>query len=239
MQILQQRINDLLNNFDTQNEIRTFCTKDSHKLPFNYYECILSHLLADNHISKDEYKTILIEYENRNRYLFLFEKFGVALEQYVLEELRRNRQALQIPSRVLDANYNNRQYDLFLAPNIRIEVKTSRAVKFKSPKPLYEKALSYGSTDRFDMNFQQLKPSFCDVFIFTIIWRDRIEYLVLNSNELRNERDYTRKQHAGRDEDIEEGQLHIKQINIARFRQTYLSPLDRIEENIHNAFERE
>lgn len=238
MEKLKAEVDALLKKFDSTKQIQTFCKGKVHTLPFNYYECVLSHLLTEKAISIQEYKVILDEYDARNPYLFLFEKFGVALENWILNEiLIKKFPSLQKPTTHLDQNYKKRAYDLFLSRQIKIEVKTSRAVKHKSPKPLYEKALAYNSSDNFDMNFQQLKPDFCDVFVFVLIWRDEIEFFVLNSSEIKKEKDYSKKQHAGRGEG-DEGQLHIKRSNIEQFRKKYLSPLDKLEEAIKKAFEK-
>lgn len=34
------------------------------------------------------------------------------------------------------------------------------------------------------MNFQQVKPRCCDVFVWIAVWRDVIRYWVLSSNEV-------------------------------------------------------
>lgn len=239
MKELKNKIDELLGKTDSSKEIQAFCGDKIHALPFNYYECVLFHLLTEKVISIQEYKVILSDYDKRNPYLFLFEKFGVALENWILEEILINKfPSLKKPSLQLDANYKKRKYDLFLAPNIKIEVKTSRAVKHRSKSSFYEKALPLKSPDNFDMNFQQLKPDFCDVFLFTLIWRDEIEFLVLKSSEIKAEKDYSGKQHGGGEKQYEEGQLHIKRNNIEVFREKYSSSQDEIEVKIKEAHER-
>ena len=84
------------------------------------------------------------------------------------------------PTKKLDRDYSG-QYDFLLDGNIRIEVKASRAVDFESDEPLYVKALAAGSKRPFDMNFQQIKPGCCDVFVWVGVWRDVIRYWVLSS----------------------------------------------------------
>jgi len=121
--------------------------------------------------------------------------------------------ALQKPTRKLDPDYSG-QYDFSLEANgqkIKIEVKASRAVDSDSNEPLYVKALPSGSKKRFDMNFQQVKPRYCDVFVWVAVWRDRIRYWVLASKEVENNRYYSTGQHRG---NVGEGQLHINQNNI-------------------------
>ncbi|HEX3719125.1 MAG TPA: hypothetical protein VH595_14250 [Verrucomicrobiae bacterium] len=83
------------------------------------------------------------------------------------------------PTKKLDRNYSG-NYDLLLPPMtggpVRIEVKASRAVDGASPEPLYVKALAYASKHSFWMNFQQIKPAHCDVFVWVAVWRDVIKY---------------------------------------------------------------
>jgi hypothetical protein len=149
----------------------------------------------------------------------------------LIKELVTN---LEKPSKNLDENYSG-QYDFILSPNIKIEVKASRAVEFRSDEPLYIKALSSDSDKRFDMNFQQIKPACCEVFVWLAVWRDEMKCWVLSSFEVENNPYYSAGQHRG---NVGEGQLHLNERNISEFEE-YLSPLDKIEENIRKAFERE
>ena len=64
------------------------------------------------------------------------------------------------------------------------------------------------------MNFQQIKPICCDVFIWIGVWRDRIRYWVLSSNEVESNRYYSGGQHRGNEG---EGQLHLKDTNVLEF----------------------
>ena len=64
------------------------------------------------------------------------------------------------------------------------------------------------------MNFQQLKPSCCDVFVWIAVWRDTIKYYLLSSNEVKNSPYYSAKQHRG---NTGEGQLWLKETNIHYF----------------------
>ncbi len=205
--------------------------------PFNEFEFIISNLLATGKLSLDEYIEIRQNYINRNPYLHLFGKAPTALEKWGIDEmLVKTFPSLLKPNKELDANYEKRKYDLFLKPNIKIELKTSRAVNAESDLPLQEKALSSDSEKTFDMNFQQLKPDFCDVFVLTIVWRNKIEFLLINSKEIK-EKHYSKGQHAGRG-DSDEGQLHIKQNNIEYFRKKFSSSLDKVEEKIKAAYKR-
>ncbi len=163
--------------------------------PFNEYEFIISTLLGADILSLDEYYELRDAYLDRNLYLYLFEisaprNFG---EQWAQGHLKTLIPDLQRPSKKLDLHYSG-QYDFWLETatgNIRIEVKASRAVDFDSDEPLYVKALSVNSSKRFDMNFQQVKPRYCDVFIWIGVWRDKIRYWVLSSDEMANNRYYS------------------------------------------------
>lgn len=182
--------------------------------PFNKFEYVISHLIAEKVITIEEYLNIRSSYLNRNKYLYVFEmtaprSFG---EQWAQRHLNEVVPELQRPTKDFDADYNG-QYD-FWYQGIRIEVKASRAVRKQSGKTLMEKALSRQDTASFDMNFQQLKPSCCDVFVWIGVWKDEIVYWVLSSEEVRNNEHYSKGQHRG---NKGEGQLWIKKSNIEDF----------------------
>ena len=183
--------------------------------PFNDYEFLIAHLLAADAIAIDDYYLLRDEYIARNLFLYLFEisaprGFGETWAQGHLKELVPD---LIKPTKKIDSNYGG-QYDFLLDDKIRIEVKASRAVAFQTDEPLYLKALSSESDKAFDMNFQQIKPGCCDVFIWIGVWRDRIRYWILASNEVAQNRGYSAGQHRG---NVGEGQLHLNRDNIAEF----------------------
>lgn len=182
--------------------------------PFNKFEYVISHLIATNTITLEEYLDIRNSYLERNKYLYVFEitaprTFGETWAQHHLNEVVPE---LKIPSRSYDTNYSG-QYD-FWYNGIRIEVKASRAVKRKSGDSLIIKALSSDSTSGFDMNFQQIKPACCDVFVWIAVWRDKIRYWVLSSSEVEKNPYYSAGQHRG---NIGEGQLWLTEKNINDF----------------------
>lgn len=153
--------------------------------PFNTFEYILTHLIAEKIISINEYLRIRNDYFQRNKYLPLFEitaprTFGETWAQHHLNEIVPE---LQRSNKELDQTYSG-EYD-FWYEGIKIEVKASRAVERKSGEPLIIKALSSNSTLGFDMNFQQIKPNCCDVFVFIGVWIDVIKYWVLSSDEVK------------------------------------------------------
>lgn len=204
--------------------------------PFNEYEYIISHLLAADKLTLDEYLELRDGYINRNLFLYLFEisaprGFGEVWAHAHLKELVPT---LLAPSRKLDPEYRG-QYDFFMQPKIRIEVKASRAVQFGTDEPLYVKALPSDSTKRFDMNFQQIKPACCDVFVWMAAWRDVIKYWVMSSKEVENNRIYSVGQHRG---NVGEGQLHLTEQNIRSFDQFSVKPTA-LEQAILDAYARQ
>jgi len=184
--------------------------------PFNRFEYIISHLIAEKIITINDYLEIRNNYLNRNKYLYIFEitaprTFGETWAQRHLNELVPE---LEHPSRQKDSNYEG-QYD-FWYNNIRLEVKASRAVDRRGGDTLIMKALASNSKKGFDMNFQQIKPGCCDVFVWIGVWRDVIRYWVLSSDEVKKNDFFSTGQHRG---NVGEGQLWVKETNIEHFRQ--------------------
>ena len=182
--------------------------------PFNKFEYIICHLIGTNTITLQQYLNIRNRYLERNKYLYVFEitaprTFGDTWAQQHLNEVVPE---LQRPSTSYDPGYSG-QYD-FWYNGIRIEVKASRAVRRKSGDSLIIKALSSDSKYGFDMNFQQIKPACCDVFVWIAVWRDVIRYWVLSSDDVKNNRYYSSGQHRG---NVGEGQLWLKDTNIDDF----------------------
>lgn len=184
--------------------------------PFNRFEYIISHLIAERIISLQDYLEIRNNYLNRNKYLYIFEitaprTFGETWAQRHLNELVPE---LERPSAQKDPEYTG-QYD-FWCDGIRIEVKASRAVDRRSGDTLIMKALSSDSKKGFDMNFQQIKPNCCDVFVWIGVWSDVIRYWVLSSDEVANNQYFSTGQHRG---NVGEGQLWVKDTNLSEFQQ--------------------
>ena len=182
--------------------------------PFNKFEYVISHLIATETINLQEYLDIRNSYLERNKYLYVFEitaprTFGETWAQRHLNEVVPE---LRKPSTALDPTYSG-EYD-FWYNGIKIEVKASRAVKRKSGDALIIKALSSDSKSGFDMNFQQIKPACCDVFVWIAVWRDKIRYWVLSSDEVSSNKYYSTGQHRG---NVGEGQLWLKESNIEDF----------------------
>ena len=190
--------------------------------PFTEHNIKLAGLLAADRISFDEYIQMEKEYARRNRFLYTFEYSGPRTfgETWAQEYLNQVVPELQKPSKDLDPNYSG-EYD-FWFDGIRIEVKASRAVKDCSGGKLVDKALySTDTTSCFNMNFQQIKPACCDVFVWMGVWRDTIRYWILSSSEVENNVYYSHGQHRG---NIGEGQLWIKHSNINEFSEYLVEP---------------
>ena len=214
MEHLQRQLQQLLEKHPDINLIRDSLDQLVSVYPFNEYEYIISHLLANDFLKIDEYYLLRDEYLARNMFLYLFEisaprTFGESWAQGNMKQLVPD---LQKPSRKIDPNYTG-QYDLWLS-GIRIEIKASRVVDAEIDAPLYMKALSSDSRQSFWMNFQQIKPRCCDVFVWIAVWRDAIKYWIQSSYEVENSPHYSKGQHRG---NIGEGQLHIRLDNIHDF----------------------
>lgn len=217
MEDLKQHLLRLFESLEAKdrNEIKQRLDDLVSVYPFNEYEFLISTLMGHGKLTTDDYYELRDDYIARNLYLYVFEisaprGFGEAWAQGHLKGLVPD---LEKPTKKKDQDYSG-QYDFYLDGQIRIEVKASRAVDSDSNKALYIKALASDSTKRFDMNFQQIKPACCDVFVWVSVWRDIIRYWVLSSDELANNKYYSPGQHRG---NIGEGQLHLKEDNIDEF----------------------
>ena len=182
----------------------------------------------------DAYHRLRKEYVTRNRYLEVFQISGTRTfgETWAHDHLEKLVPELQRPTTSIDPDYDQ-QYDLLLE-GVRIEVKASRAVDAGSREPLYAKALTSDSEKNFRMNFQQIKPALCDVFVWIGVWLDVIRYWVLSSKEVATNPYYSDSQHRG---NFGEGQLHIRKANISDF-DKYEVQSDQLAYGIKSAFRR-
>lgn len=213
-------------------EVLQMIEDDQSIFPFNEYEHLICNLIEKGGLSYDQYIDIRTEYINANPNLWIFEisaprGFG---EKFAQTYVQGKCSKLQNPSKKLDPNYSG-DYDLSL-DGIKIEVKASRAVDSDSEEPLYVKALSRNTTKNFLMNFQQLKPQCCDVFIWVAVFRDQIVLWVMNSKEVKAIPGYSGSQHRGNSGN--EGQMHIKQDNVGQLTQYELHG-DNLEQAIRDA----
>lgn len=238
MDKLREALETLLDRLEAADasNVRTRLSELVSVYPFSEYEYIISHLLAKDRLTLDEYYELRNDYIDRNLYLYLFQisaprGFG---EVWAHGHLKQLVPTLQRPSKKLDPAYSG-QYDFFLEPNIKIEVKASRAVAFQKDEPLYIKALESDSDKGFDMNFQQIKPACCHVFVWMAAWRDVIRYWVIPSYDVENHPSYSKGQHRG---NVGEGQLHLNKDNIRLF-DKYLVKSTDLENAIRASFDQE
>ena len=213
-------------------EIKSLMDKDSAMFPFNEYEFLICSLLNSKSLSYEKYIDIRTDYINKNPNLWIFEMtaprpFGEGFAHTFVETKCSK---IQRPSKKLDPSYSG-EYDLWL-DGISIEVKASRAVDDTLDGPLYMKALSRNTAKSFVMNFQQLKPQCCNVFIWIAVFRDSIVVWVMNSREVQNNPLFSKGQHRGNKG--KEGQLHITNDNIQLFSKFELKDND-LEKAIRDA----
>lgn len=213
-------------------EVLQMVEDDQSIFPFNEYEHLICNLIEKGGLSYEQYIDIRTEYISANPNLWIFEisaprGFG---EKFAQTYVQGKCSKLQNPNKKLDPNYSG-DYDLWL-DGIKIEVKASRAVDSDSEEPLYMKALSRNTTKNFLMNFQQLKPQCCDVFIWVAVFRDQIVLWVMNSSEVKAIPGYSGSQHRGNSGN--EGQMHIKQDNVGQLTQYELHS-DNLEQAIRDA----
>ncbi len=235
MERLQEELDSPLAQLPEEPEIRDRLNTLVSVYPFNEYEYIIATMLARDVLSLDDYHELRDSYIHRNPFLYVFEisaprSFGEAWAQGHLKELVPD---LTKPSRRVDPDYSG-QYDFCLA-GVRIEVKASRAVDANMDAPLYVKAFASDSRKEFWMNFQQVKPSCCDVFVWIAVWRDVIRYWVLSSREVETNQYYSHGQHRG---NVGEGQLHVRHDNIQDFA-SYAVKARELEEAIRAAANRQ
>lgn len=235
MEKLKEQLKALIERLEQSEDFRDELEHLRSVYPFNKYEYIISTLFAHRKINFEEYLKIRDEYINRNLYLYLFEMaprtFG---DTWGLSHVCSIEQDFKRPSKSVDKSYNG-EYDLYLDWNdktgethhIRIEVKASRANdRERKEEALIVKAIASNSKRPFRMNFQQQKPSCCDVFIWIAVYRDKIKYWVLNSDEVQLNK-YLTPQHRNANtalrkkdyekKDIYEGQIMITDENISDF----------------------
>jgi hypothetical protein len=228
MEILEQELESFIAKMNNADDFRRGLYEINSIYPFSRYEYVISALLSKGVLIFEEYLELRDNYINRNLFLHVFEitaprGFG---DTWAFSHLLSIEPELRRPNRSIDPSYQG-EYDLYLpyaAGNIKIEVKASRAVdRDRADEPLYIKALSSNSQKRFLMNFQQLKPSCCDVFLWLAVYRDCVKYWVLKNTVIQQHHDFT-PQHrnestSGRARDYEksdiyEGQIMITNANI-------------------------
>jgi hypothetical protein len=233
METLDKELDTLIEKLNNPMDFRNELENINSVYPFSKYEYIVSTLLSKNVLSFDDYLELRDTYINRNLFLYVFEisaprGFG---DTWAFGHLLSVEPELKRPNKDIDKTYKG-EYDLYLpytTDNIKIEVKASRAVdRTKADEPLYIKALSSNSKCKFLMNFQQLKPSCCDVFLWLAVYRDCVRYWVLKNDAVRNHSDFT-PQHRNENtserakdydkSEIYEGQIMITNDNISSIKE--------------------
>lgn len=235
MEKLSEQLDTLIERLENSETFREDLEHLRSVYPFNKYEYIISTLFSHDKIKFDEYLKIRDEYINRNLYLYLFEMaprtFG---DTWGLSHVCSIEPDFKRPSKNIDEAYKG-EYDLYLDWTdgkgkehiIRIEVKASRANDHeRKEEALIVKAIASDSKRPFLMNFQQQKPSCCDVFIWIAVYRNQIRYWVIYSNEVQSNKFLT-PQHRNaatavrkkgyKKEDIYEGQIMVTDENISYF----------------------
>jgi len=186
--------------------------------PFNEYEYILMFLLDKKVIGFEEYEKLRDDYVSSNRYLDLYglapRIFG---EIWGHEHMKDLDKRFIKPDRSIDPEYDG-QYDLWIE-NVRVEVKAARAINTEKRGSLVSKALQYGSSEPFWMNFQQIKLDICDGFVFVGVWADKIVYWAFSNDEIKNSK-YISHQHRGGIE----YQIGITHTNIGDFDEYRVDP---------------
>lgn len=193
--------------------------------PFSEYEYMLMFLRDKAVITFEEYEKLRNNYVKTNKYLELYglapRIFGqIWGEEHVTDLDSRFKKA----DRPLDPKYSG-QYDIWIE-GIKLEVKACRAIQTKRRGNLVSKALRYDSTEPFWMNFQQLKPDYCNGFVFIGVWVDQIVYWVMTSKEAKKNK-YFSHQHSGGIE----YQIGITNKNIADFK-IYEVPASKLADTI-------
>lgn len=193
--------------------------------PFNEYEYILVFLKDREIITFEEYEKLRENYVKANKYLKLY-----GLAPRIFGQIWGEKQIKNLDSRFkkadksLDPKYDG-HYDIWIG-GLRVEIKACRAIHAIKGRDIVSKALRYDSKKPFWMNFQQLKPDYCDIFIFIGVWVDRIVYWVMTSKEAKESK-YISHQHEGGIE----YQIGITNKNIAEFA-IYETPSFKIAETI-------
>jgi hypothetical protein len=222
---LQARLRkDFSGSEDELEEIRQAIADDKSVFPFNEYEHLIVKMLEIHKLTYRQYSDLRADYITQNPNLWIYEisaprGFG---EGFAQTYAHSRCPQLNKPSQELDPNYSG-EYDFWL-DGIRIEVKASRAVDSEIDAPLYVKALARNTKRPFLMNFQQLKPQCCDVFIWVAVFRDEIVIWVMSASEVANHNSYSKGQHRGNRGN--EGQLHVKQDNIETLKEYELGQGD-------------
>ncbi|MFA6937651.1 MAG: hypothetical protein WCQ67_05415 [Treponema sp.] len=228
MEVLESELDNLIEKLKDKVTFKNQLESLNSIYPFSKYEYIISKLLSEKILSYEEYIDLRDEYIERNLFLYVFELTGPRSfgDTWAFSHLKTIEPSLEQATRKREPSYQG-EYDMLLPYNgesIKIEVKASRAVdRDKNDMPLYQKALSSSSKANFLMNFQQIKPSCCDVFVWLAVYRDKIRYWVMKNTVVANNPDFCpqhrNEETASREKNYDkasifEGQIMIHNSNI-------------------------
>ena len=188
-----KELNALINGILRQNNdprAETYLSANSAlRFPFSRESDVLTYMLSVGYITYQDYVNIIDDYNNRNRYLDLYEMaprtFGETWgEQHIRNLFPEFVKATKDNLYAIYPEFDG-EFDLWLN-GIRIEVKACRANSTKSKGSLASRAYLHeeASANGFKYHYQQLKPSCCDVFIWIGVCRDELLYWVLTSDQL-------------------------------------------------------
>ncbi|NPV38479.1 hypothetical protein BREVNS_0305 [Brevinematales bacterium NS] len=218
-----QELRCYLNNLVAQleNQDNSLLKKELKKLssvfPFNEYEFILTFLVSRGTLNFDDYKELREKYVFANLYLDLYSLAPRIFGQVWGEQHVRAIDArFMKPNKSVDPNYKG-QYDLYIQKEskiVRIEVKAARATATKKRGDVVSRALRRNATEPFWLNFQQLKPEICDVFIFIGVWVDEILYWVMSAKEVEQNRHFSHQHRGGIEYQIGITHKNIKDFDV-------------------------
>jgi site-specific DNA-methyltransferase (adenine-specific) len=233
---LWAKLNALIERLDDPDSFRVLLDAIANVYPFNRYEYTIANLLGHGKMSLPEYEQLRQEYVAAYGYPYreVFEIRGPRTfgDKWVSAHLVSVAPGLKRASRILDTGYGNQDYDFWLDPGIRIEVKAGRVVG-KSAQGISE-PLTSSSNQHFDVNFQQIKVRLADVFVLVAVWLDVVRYWVFNSAEITSFKGFSSAQHKG---NVGEGQLHLTNRNIGLF-EPFEAQIDELERKIIKAYQR-
>lgn len=223
MKKLQETLEAHINQLDEETRMEIASMDGSSSVyPFNKFEYILTILCIRGILTEQEYLEIRKDYQDRNRYLNLFDiaprTFG---EVWGETHVRQICPSLHVPAPAEDPAFDH-EYDL-IYKGIRVEVKATRATYKKGGGTLSSRAMSLQEVMdlNYKMHFQQLKPSCCDVFIWICVCRDQIIYAVLSSGDCRMLKGFGpqhRNENTGNaDAEVYEGQIFIAYSELEKF----------------------
>ncbi len=194
---LWQKLDALIERMDDPAAFRVVLDTLANVCPFNRYEYTIANLLGHGKMSLSEYEELRREYVATYGYPYreVFEIRGPRTfgDQWVAAHLMSIAPSLKRASKKLDSNYGNQNYDFWLDPGLKIEVKAGRAVG-KSAHRDSEPLISL-SDQHFDINFQQIKVRLADVFVLVAVWLDVVRYWVFNSAEIARFKGFSSAQH--------------------------------------------